>query len=114
MTAHSDKTIEQFRLGKADVQTYTLTETGTTYVSLKPGYNTMVTLNKTGSAVTMAISNDYATGVAVDSAVFGADVSTSTEDYQKGISHGFTGLKIVVGTYADDVIVIVTQYLLGD
>lgn len=114
MTDYLDKTKEQFRLGKAYVQTDTLTETGTTYYALRPGYHSMVTINKTGSDVELRATNDFSKTSDVDNATFGLNLSEGTDDYQKGHNAGFTGLEIEVATYAAGVDVVITQYRLGD
>ena len=112
--AFDAKTIEQFHMGKAKVQKSTSTGTEKIYIALKPGYHTMVQCTKNGSTATLAFTGDYTKGGDVDDAVYGADVNTGTDDYQKGHTPGFTGLEIDVTAYVGNVVVIVTQFLIGD
>lgn len=112
--AFDSKTIEQFRLGKATVQKRTLTGTGKEYFSIRPGYHTMITINKDGSTATLKVTNDFIKSGNVDSAIFGLSVSVDTDDFQKGFTPGFTGIEIDVTAYVSDLEIIVSQFLLGD
>lgn len=111
MTDYSDKTKEEFRLGKARLQKATLTGTGQTYLSVPPGYHSMVTINKNGSEVIFKATSDFDPNSDVDSAEFGLNLSEGTDDYQKGHNAGFTGFEFDVATYSADVEVIVLHYI---
>lgn len=117
MTAHDPKTVEQFRRSSF-VQKFTLTGTGTTYVSLKPGYHSTIMINKNGSTGTLKITNDFTQvdGVPglVDNEEFGEEQSSGTNDYHKGHTAGFTGAEIVISAFSSNIEVRVTQFLLGD
>jgi len=112
MTEFSDKTIEQFHLGKNILQTSTSTGTGTLYFSLIAGYHTTIMINKQASTATMKMTNDY-NNTSVDTAEFGEAQSTGTDDYHKGHSAGFTGCEVDVTAYVGDVEVRILQYLIG-
>ncbi len=114
--AFNSKTKEQQRLGKFDVQKATISGVSKVYFALKPGYNTHVTINKgaSPSTGTLKFTSDYTKGGNVDDAVFGDAVNTGTDNYQKGSTPGFTGVEVDITTSADDVIVRVAQFLIGD
>lgn len=112
--AFNDKTKEQQRLGKFDVQKFTTTGVEKVYFALKPGYHTTVMINKTGSTGTLKFTGDYTKGGDVDGAVFGDAVSTGTDNYHKGSTPGFTGLEVDITTHVAGVVIRVTQFLIGD
>jgi len=113
-TAFNDKTSDDFRLDRANVQKLTLTETGKTYVSVRPGFNTSVMINKDTSIVTLKGTNDFTKGGDVDNAVFSTLLlSEGADNYQKGHSAGLTGFELDVTTYTNDIIVRVLEYKVG-
>ena len=112
MTAFSAKTIEQFKLAKALLQTATITAVGTTYFSLRPGYHTTIMINKATSIGTLKMTNDF-NAVSVDTATFGEAQSTGADDYHKGHTAGFTGCEVDITTDNNDVEVRILQYLIG-
>jgi hypothetical protein len=118
MTAHLDKTIEEFRLGKAYVQQHTSTGTETLYFPLRPGYHTTIMINKTGSTGTLKMSNDFdqVSGVTdtLENLTYGQTQVSGTDDYHKGHTAGFTACEIDITAYVADVEIVITQFLLGD
>lgn len=118
MTAHLDKTIEQFRTGKAFVQTLTISGTGTHYLALRPSHNSTIMINKAASTAVMKVTNGFTktNGVvgAVDNEIFGENQSEAADDYHKGHTAGLTGIEIDCSAYVADIEVVVTQFRLGD
>lgn len=113
MTAFSDKTKELFRTGKATIQKNTSTGTETVYIALDPTKYTHITLNKAGSTATLKVTGDY-NSTSVDTAVFGGEKSSGTDDYQKGHTPGLTGLELDVTAYVGNVVLIVNQHEIGN
>ena len=110
-TAFTAKQIEDHRLGRFNVQKFTMTGTATIYIAVRVGRYTTVTLNKGASTATLKKTCDFTANTNIDDAEFSTlALSTGTDDYCEGHSAGLTGFEVDLTAYVADCEVIVTEY----
>lgn len=110
-TAFSADQIEDFRLGRARVQKFTMTTVSTIYIDVRIGKYTTVILNKGTSIVTLKKTCDYTANTNIDDAEFSTLLlSEGADDYCSGHSAGLTGFEVDLTTDNGDCEVIVTEY----